>query len=43
MPNALQASVHTEAALVFAGYGLDIPGKYSDYEDVDVKGKIVVV
>ncbi|HMF72165.1 MAG TPA: M28 family peptidase [Flavitalea sp.] len=43
LPNALQQSVRAEAALVFAGYGLDIPGKYSDYEGLDVKGKIVVV
>jgi hypothetical protein len=43
LPNALRDSVFTEAPLVFAGYGLDIPGKYSDYEGIDVKGKIVVV
>ncbi|HTI93127.1 MAG TPA: M28 family peptidase [Puia sp.] len=43
LPNALRASVNTEAGLVFAGYGLDIPGKYSDYQGIDVKGKIVVV
>lgn len=42
-PHALQQSVAVEAPLVFAGYGLDIPGKYSDYDSLDVKGKIVVV
>jgi hypothetical protein len=42
-PHTLQSSVAVEAPLVFAGYGLDIPGKYSDYDSVDVKGKIVVV
>ena len=42
-PHALQQSVSAEAPLVFAGYGLDIPGKYSDYGSLDVKGKIVVV
>ncbi len=29
--------------LVFAGYGIDIPGGYSDYQGIDVKGKIVVM
>jgi hypothetical protein len=42
-PHSLQQSVAVEAPLVFAGYGLDIPGKYSDYDGLDVKGKIVVV
>ncbi len=32
-----------EGKLVFAGYGVDIPGFYSDYEGIDVKGKIVVM
>jgi hypothetical protein len=43
MPNALQPTVKMEGALAFAGYGLDIPGKYSDYDGLDVKGKIVVI
>ncbi len=43
LPNALQPSIQTAGDLVFAGYGLDIPGKYSDYTGLDVKGKIVVV
>ena len=43
LPNALQESVQAEAELVFAGYGLDVPGKYSDYAGIDVKGKIVIV
>ncbi|GLU52921.1 aminopeptidase [Dyadobacter frigoris] len=42
-PNALQNKVLAEAPLVFAGYGIDVPGKYSDYDGIDVKGKIVVV
>lgn len=42
-PNAIQKKVVVEAPLVFAGYGVDVPGKYSDYEGLDVKGKIVVV
>ncbi len=32
-----------EGQLVFTGYGIDIPGGYSDYKGVDVKGKIVVM
>ncbi|MCF0056324.1 M28 family peptidase [Dyadobacter sp. CY356] len=43
LPNALQAKTVTEAQLVFAGYGIDMPGKYSDYDRLDVKGKIVVL
>lgn len=42
-PHPLQAKAHAEGELVFAGYGVDIPGVYSDYNGVDVKGKIVVV
>ncbi|AXY74530.1 M20/M25/M40 family metallo-hydrolase [Paraflavitalea soli] len=43
VPNPVQPSVKVAAPLVFAGYGLDIPGKYSDYAGMDVKGKIVVI
>ena len=33
-----------EAPLVFAGYGLDLPARgYSDYDGLDVRGRIVVV
>jgi hypothetical protein len=32
-----------EGQLVFAGYGIEIPGGYSDYAGIDVKGKIVVL
>ena len=32
-----------EGQLVFAGYGVEIPGGYSDYAGIDVKGKIVVL
>lgn len=43
LPHTIQPSVKLTGDLVFAGYGLDIPGKYSDYTGLDVKGKIVVV
>lgn len=43
IPDVLKSEVNVEAALVFAGYGIDIPGTYSDYNDIDVKGKFVVV
>lgn len=43
LPNALQAKTIAEAPLIFAGYGIEVPGKYSDYEGIDVKGKIVIV
>ncbi len=36
-------NINTEGQLVFAGYGVEIPGGYSDYNGIDVKGKIVVV
>jgi hypothetical protein len=42
-PHPLNASSSYEGQLVFAGYGVDIPGGYSDYAGIDVKGKIVVV
>lgn len=32
-----------EGQLAFAGYGVEIPGGYSDYAGLDVKGKIVVL
>lgn len=42
VPGVIQHEVQVEAPLVFVGYGIDIPGKYSDYGNIDVKGKIVV-
>jgi hypothetical protein len=43
-PHPLKTSVDVRnAPLVFAGYGVDIPGKHNDYQNIDVKGKIVVV
>jgi hypothetical protein len=32
-----------QAPLVFAGYGLNIPGVRNDYENIDVRGKVVVL
>ena len=43
LPSALKDNMLAEAPLVFAGYGIEVPGSYSDYEGMDVKGKIVVV
>lgn len=43
LPHPLIEHVNTEGQLVFAGYGVEIPGGYSDYNGIDVKGKIVVV
>jgi len=42
VPGVLQTEVQIEAPLVFVGYGIDIPGKYSDYINIDVRGKVVV-
>ncbi len=43
IPHPFRASVSVKAPLVFAGYGVEIAGQYSDYSGIDVKGKIVVV
>jgi hypothetical protein len=42
-PNALKNKGLAEAPLVFVGFGVELPGKYSDYEGIDVTGKIVVL
>ncbi len=42
VPGVLQNEVQLEAPLVFVGYGIEISGKYSDYDKIDVKGKVVV-
>lgn len=42
VPGVLHTDVTAQAPLVFIGYGIEIPGSYSDYENIDVKGKIVV-
>ncbi|RYZ20824.1 MAG: M20/M25/M40 family metallo-hydrolase [Chitinophagaceae bacterium] len=39
----LRERAAAEGKLVFAGYGIDIPGGYSDYTGTDVRGKIVVI
>ena len=39
-----EASTTLEAPVVFAGYGLDMPGRgFNDYKGLDVKGKVVAV
>ncbi len=38
----MTAAAAGHGKLVFVGYGVDIPGFYSDYEGIDVKGKVVV-
>ncbi|MBC7935735.1 MAG: M28 family peptidase, partial [Rhizobacter sp.] len=42
-PHPMLATAAAEGQLVFAGYGVEIPGQYSDYTGIDVKGKIVVL
>lgn len=42
VPHPLSSKASGEGKLVFVGYGVDIPGLYSDYEGVEVKGKVVV-
>lgn len=42
-PHPLRENSSAEGRLVFVGYGIEIPGGYSDYTGIDVKGKIVVM
>jgi Peptidase family M28/PA domain len=42
-PHPIKAKTSAEGQIVFAGYGVEIPGGYSDYTGIDVKGKIVVL
>jgi hypothetical protein len=43
-PSTVEASQTIEAPVVFAGYGLDLPGRgFNDYRGLDVKGKWVAV
>ncbi|HEX3166519.1 MAG TPA: M28 family peptidase [Chitinophagaceae bacterium] len=42
-PNPINKNASADGQLVFAGYGVEIPGGYSDYTGIDVKGKIVVL
>lgn len=42
-PHPINKISSAEGQLVFAGYGVEIAGGYSDYSGIDVKGKIVVL
>ena len=42
-PHPIKAKTSADGQIVFAGYGVEIPGSYSDYAGIDVKGKIVVL
>lgn len=43
-PSTTEASQTIEAPVVFAGYGLDLPGRgFKDYRGLDVRGKWVAV
>ena len=42
-PHPINKKSSGEGPLVFIGYGIEIPGGYSDYAGIDVKGKIVVM
>ena len=42
-PHPLNENSSAEAQLVFGGYSVEIPGGYSDYNGIDVKGKIVIM
>ena len=42
-PHPIKAKTSAEGQIIFAGYGVEIPGGYSDYAGINVKGKIVVL
>lgn len=42
-PHPMDERSFAEGQIVFVGYGIEIPGGYSDYKGIDVKGKIIVV
>jgi hypothetical protein len=42
--SAMEQQTTLEAPVVFAGYGVDLPGEgFNDYKGLDVKGKVVAV
>lgn len=44
LPDPVSASQHVRAEVVYAGYGVHAPGLgYSDYDNIDVRGKIVAL
>lgn len=43
VPHPLNERSTCEGNLVFVGFGVEIPGGYSDYKGIDAKGKIVVL
>lgn len=43
VPHPLKTSAYAKGQIVFAGYGIEIPGGYSDYKNIDPGGKILVI
>ncbi|HEX4877858.1 MAG TPA: M28 family peptidase [Chitinophagaceae bacterium] len=43
VPHPLKTSSYAKGQIVFAGYGIEIPGGYSDYKNIDPGGKILVI
>jgi len=41
-PNAGSIAARATGPLVFAGYGVVVPGRYDDFAGIDVRGKIVL-
>ncbi|HYF32587.1 MAG TPA: M28 family peptidase [Chitinophagaceae bacterium] len=39
----MKTATSAQGPIVFVGHGIEVPGVYSDYAGVDVKGKIVVL
>jgi Peptidase family M28 len=42
IPHPLKSGTGAAGQLAFAGYGIEIPGGYSDYKNIDPNGKILI-
>jgi len=43
IPHPLKSGTGAAGQLAFAGYGIEIPGGYSDYKNIDPNGKILII
>ncbi len=43
IPHPIKTGTGAAGQLAFAGYGIEIPGGYSDYKNIDANGKILII
>ena len=43
IPHPIKTCTVAAGQLAFAGYGIEIPGGYSDYKNIDANGKILII